>query len=73
MSRVALYGFHIAPVELQLVGRACMPEAEQPEAATGDVAKVIELLNQSPELTTQLLQLLGGVVSQGTVRAVSAN
>ena len=35
--------------------------------------KVIELLNQSPELTTQLLQLLGGVVSQGTVRAVSAN
>ncbi len=52
---------------------AKQPEAEQPEAATGDVAKVIELLNQSPELTVQLLQLLGGVVSQGTVRAVSAN
>lgn len=52
---------------------AKQPEVEQPEAATGDVAKVLELLNQSPELTTQLLQLLGGVVSQGTVRAVSAD
>lgn len=52
---------------------AKQPEVEQPEAATSDVAKVIELLNQSPELTTQLLQLLGGVVSQGTVCAASAN
>ena len=48
-------------------------ESVQPAAATNDVAKVLELLNKSPELTSQLLQLLGGVVSQGTLCAASAN
>lgn len=48
-------------------------EVEQPAAATNEVAKVLELLNRSPELTAQLLQLLGGVGTQGTVCAASAN
>jgi hypothetical protein len=45
----------------------------QSTAASSDVAKVLELLNKSPELTAQLLQLLDGVVTQGTVRVTSAN
>ena len=46
---------------------------KQPAAATSDVTKVLELLNKSPELTAQLLQLLGGMGTQGTVCAASAN
>lgn len=49
------------------------PENVQPAAASNDVAKVLELLNKSPELTSQLLQLLGGMGTQGTVCAASAN
>ena len=48
-------------------------ESVQPAAATNDVAKVLELLNKSPELTSQLLQLLGGMGTQGTVCAANAN
>ncbi len=60
---------HQKPVEKD----PAQPEIVQTAAATDDAAKVLELLNKSPELTTQLLQLLGGVVSQGTVCAPSAN
>ena len=60
---------HQKPVEKETV----QPEIVQPAAATNDVAKVLELLNKSPEFTTQLLQLLGGVVSQGTVCTVKGN
>ena len=46
---------------------------KQPAAATSAVTKVLKLLNKSPELTAQLLQLLGGMGTQGTVCAASAN
>ena len=60
---------HQKPVEKETVQQ----EIVQPAAATNDVAKVLELLNKSPELTSQLLQLLGGMGTQGTVCAASAN
>ena len=49
------------------------PEIVQPAAATNDVARVLELLNKSPELTSQLLQLLSGMGTQETVCAASAD
>ena len=58
---------HQKPVEKETV------QIVQPAAATNDVAKVLELLNKSPEFTTQLLQILGSVVSQGAVCAAKGN
>ena len=60
---------HQKPVEKETV----QPEIAQPAAATNDVAKVLELLNKSPELTSQLLQLLSGMGTQETVCAASAD
>ena len=60
---------HQKPVEKETV----QPEIVQPAAATNDVAKVLELLNKSPELTSQLLQLLSGMGTQGTVCAASTD
>ena len=60
---------HQKPVEKETV----QPEIAQPAAATNDVAKVLELLNKSPELTSQLLQLLSGMGTQGTVCVASVD
>lgn len=48
-------------------------EVEQLQSATTDMGKMLELLNKSPELTTQLLQLLGSVVKNDTVCAESGD
>lgn len=60
---------HQKPVEKETV----QPEIVQPAAATNDVARVLELLNKSPELTSQLLQLLSGMGTQETACAASAD
>ena len=60
---------HQKPVEKETV----QPEIVQPAAATNDVARVLELLNKSLELTSQLLQLLSGMGTQWTVCVASAD
>ena len=48
-------------------------DIEKPVAASSDVAKLMQMLNNSPELTAQLLTMLGTVGTQGTVCVANAN
>ena len=45
MSRIALYGFHISAVELQLVGRACV--AQRMENNIGEAVLTDEVLERT--------------------------